>query len=171
MVVAMGMVGAFCLVQGIFPEAINRHLPYPVESSAFTSFKLLIGFLLPAAGMLLFIFLRPLLTPRSYELPDCERLYTLVGRGVRFFLSRPLAWADGIWTEIYRTLFLRAFNKMSRITDLFDRKGIDGAVNQTAASVMFLSRISTRLQSGRLQDQLARMMLLALALFALIRFW
>jgi len=171
MVVAMGMVGAFCLVQGIFPQVINRHLPYPVESSAFTSFKLLIGFLLPAAGILLFIFLRPLLTPKTRELPDCEHLYTLVGRGVRFFLSRPLSWVDGIWTEIYRTVFLRAFNGMSRIMDLFDRKGIDGAVNQTAASVMFLSRISTRLQSGRLQDQLARMMLLALALFALIWFW
>ncbi|MCF8129327.1 MAG: Na+/H+ antiporter subunit D [Deltaproteobacteria bacterium] len=171
MVVAMGMVGAFCLVQGIFPDVINRHLPYPVEGRTFTSFKLLIGFLVPAAGILLFIFLRPLLTPKSHELPDCEHLYTLVGRGVMFLLSKPLSWVDGIWTEIYRTVFLRAFYSVSRITDLFDRKGIDGAVNQTAASVMFLSRISTRLQSGRLQDQLARMMLLALALFALIWFW
>ena len=171
MVVAMGMAGAFCLVQGIFPEVIYRHLPYPVEGRTFTSFKLLIGFLFPAAGVVLFIFLHPLLKPRTHELPDFEHLYTLVGRAIWFGLSKPLAWMDGIWTEIYRTFFLRAFYFMSRITDFFDRKGIDGAVNQTAASVMFLSRMSTRLQSGRLQDQLARMMLLALAVFALVWFW
>ncbi len=171
MVVAMGMAGAFCLVQGIFPEVLNRHLPYPLEERPLTLFKLAVGFLFPAANILLFIFLRPLLRPRTSELPDFERLYGLIGRGVMVVFSKPLSWVDGIWSEIYRTVFLRAFNFMARISDFFDRRGIGGAVNQTAASVMFLSKISTRLQSGRLQDQLAWMMLLALAVFALIWFW
>jgi NADH:ubiquinone oxidoreductase subunit 5 (subunit L)/multisubunit Na+/H+ antiporter MnhA subunit len=78
---------------------------------------------------------------------------------------------DGLWSEIYRTIFLRAYNFMARISDFFDRKAIDGAVNRTAFSVMFLSRMSARLQSRSLQDQLARMMLLALIVFALIWFW
>ena len=171
MVVAMGMTGAFCLVQGIFPEMINRHLPYAMEQRSFTLFRLGVGFLFPAAGVLLFMFLRPLLKPKVNELPDFERLYMWVGRGVMVFFSKPLSWMDGIWSEVYRTILLRAFNFMARVSDVFDRKGIDGAVNGTAFSVMFLSRISTRLQSGRLQDQLAWMMLLALALFALIWFW
>jgi len=171
MVVAMGMAGAFCLVQGVFPEMINRHLPYAMEERPFTLFKLGIGFFFPAAAFGLFMLLRPLLKPRANELPDFEYLYVLVGRGVMVLFSKPLSWMDGIWSEVYRTLFLRAFNFLARISDVFDRKGIDGAVNRTAASVMFLSRISTRLQSGRLQDQLAWMMLLALALFALIWFW
>ena len=171
MVVAMGMAGAFCLVQGVFPEVINRHLPYPMEARPWTLFKLAAGFLFPAAGVLLFMFLRPLLRPGTNELPDFERLYGLIGRGVMVVFSKPLSWVDAIWSEIYRTVFLRTFCFMARISDFFDRRGIDGAVNQTAASVMFLSRISTRLQSGRLQDQLAWMMLLALAVFALIWFW
>ena len=171
MVVAMGMTGAFCLVQGVFPEMINRHLPYAMEGRSFTLFKLGVGFLFPAAGVLLFMFLRPLLKPKANELPDFERLYVWVGRGVMVLFAKPLSWMDGFWSEVYRTILLRAFNFMARVSDVFDRKGIDGAVNGTAFSVMFLSRISTRLQSGRLQDQLAWMMLLALALFALIWFW
>jgi len=171
MVVAMGLTGAFCLVQGIFPEVLNRHLPYPMEERPWTLFKLAVGFLFPAANVLLFIFLRPLLRPGTNELPDFERVYGLIGRGVMVVFSKPLSWVDAIWSEIYRTVFLRAFNFMARISDFFDRRGIDGAVNQTAASVMFLSRISTRLQSSRLQDQLAWMLLLALAVFALIWFW
>lgn len=171
MVVAMGMAGAFCLVQGAFPEMINRHLPYAMEEKPFTLFKLGIGFLVPAACVLLFMFLRPLLKPKGDELPDFERLYMLVGLGVMTLFSKPLSWMDGIWSEVYRTVFLRAFKFMACISDVFDRKGIDVAVNRTATSVMFLSRISTRLQSGRLQDQLAWMMLLALAFFALIWFW
>jgi len=171
MVVAMGMAGAFCLVQGVFPEMINRHLPYAMEENSFTLFKLGIGVLFPAAAFGLFMFLRPFFKPKANELPDFELLYMWVGRGVMVFFSKPLSWMDGIWSEIYRTLFLRAFNFLAHISDIFDQKGIDGAVNQTASSVMFLSRISTRLQSGRLQDQLAWMMLLALAFFALIWFW
>ena len=171
MVVAMAMTGAVCLVQGVFPGVINRHLPTVINGSSFTLFKLGIGFLFPAAAVLLFLFLRPILKPRANELPDFERLYMLVGWGVMVLFSKPLSWVDRFWSEIYRTIFLRAFNFMARLSDVFDRKGIDGAVNQTAVSVMFLSRMSTRLQSGRLQDQLAWMMLLALAFFALIWFW
>ena len=171
MVVAMGMAGAFCLVQGIFPEVLNRHLPYPMEERPWTFFKLAVGFLFPAANVLLFMFLRPLLRPGTNELPDFERVYGFIGRGIMVVFSRPLSWVDAIGSEIYRTVFLRAFYFMARIADFFDRRGIDGAVNQTAASAMFLSRISTRLQSSRLQDQLAWMMLLALAVFALIWFW
>ena len=170
MVIAMAMTGAVCLLQGVFPELINRHLPSLIKGSTFTLFNLGIGFLFPAFVVVLFWFLRPLLKPGAKELPDFERLYMLVGWSVMVLFSKPLAWVDGFWSEIYRTLFLRAFHFMARLSDVFDRKGIDGAVNQTGASVMFLSRVSTRLQSGRLQDQLAWMILLALVFFALTFF-
>ena len=171
MAAAMGLAAAFCLVQGIFPHVINRHLPYVVESNPFTFLNLVIAFLFPAATALLFIFLRPLLKPGAEDPPDVERLYMLVGRGVMTLFSRPLSWLDGIWSEVYRTVFLRIFHFMARISDRLDRKGIDRAVDQTAVSIMFLGKISAGLQSGRLQEQLARMMLLALGIFALIWFW
>ena len=171
MMVAMVLTVISCLVQGIFPEVINRHLPYAMEERSFTLVKLGVGFSFPAAAGLLFFFLRPILKPRVNELPDFERLYMLVGQGAMVLFAKPLSWLDSIFSEVYRTVFLRAFNFLARISDAFDRKVIDGAVNHTATSVMRLSRMSTRLQSGRLQDQLAWMMLLALAFFALIWFW
>jgi multicomponent Na+:H+ antiporter subunit D len=171
MVVAVGVAGAFCLVHGLLPQGVDRLLPYPLEKGVFNGKNLLLGFLFPAACVLFFMALRPWLKPRPRELHDVEVLYALVGRGVMAVLSKPLSWMDRFWSEIYRTVFLRAFGFVARFFDTFDRKGIDGAVNRTAFSVMFLSRISTRLQSSRLQDQLGRMMLLALAIFALIWFW
>lgn len=171
MVLAMAMTGAFCLIQGVFPEVLNRLVSYPAKVPSPTFFKLGVGFMFPAASTLLFIFLKPLLKPGENELPDFEKVYAWVGRGVSAVLSKPLSWLDGLWSEIYRTIFLRAYNFMARISDFFDRKAIDGAVNRTAFSVMFLSRMSARLQSRSLQDQLARMMLLALIVFALIWFW
>ncbi len=171
MVAAMGLAAAFCLVQGIFPGIVDRRLPSLMEGDPFTFLNVGIGFGVLAATTLLFIFLRQVLRPGAEDLPDFERVYMLVGRGVMTLLSRPLSWIDGIWSEIYRTLFLRAFNFLARISDGFDRKGIDRMVDQTAFSVMFLGKASARLQSGRLQDQLAWMMLLALGIFALIWFW
>ncbi|EFK10851.1 putative monovalent cation/H+ antiporter subunit D [delta proteobacterium NaphS2] len=171
MVLAMAMTGFFCLIQGVFPEVLNRLVSYPAKAFSLTFFKLGVGFMFPVATTLLFIFLKPLLKPRQKELPDFEKVYAWVGRGVVLVLSRPLSWLDGLWSEIYRTIFLRAYHFMARISDVFDRKGIDGAVDRTAFSVMFLSRVSARLQSRTLQDQLARMMLLALIVFALIWFW
>ena len=167
----MGLAAAFCLVQGIFPGIVDRRLPSLMEGHPFTFLNVGIGFGFLAATTLLFVFLRPILRPGAKDLPDFERLYMLVGRGVMTLFSKPLSWMDGIWSEIYRTLFLRVFNFLARISDRFDRNGIDRVVDQTAFSVMFLGKASARLQSGRLQDQLAWMMLLALGIFALIWFW
>jgi multicomponent Na+:H+ antiporter subunit D len=154
-----------------FPQGIDRHLPYPVEKAFSPGLSCCWDFYfrLPASSCSWCCVLCS--GPGLMNCPIVEVLYALVGRGVMAVLSKPLSWMDGIWSEIYRTVFLRAFGFMAVSSDIFDRKGIDGAVNQTAFSVMFLSRISTRLQSSRLQDQLARMMLLALAVFALIWFW
>ncbi len=171
MVAATTVTGLFCLIQGLFPERLIRLLSYPVETLSMTFIKLTIGVLFPAATLMLFIFLSPLLKPKDHEPPDFERVYQWIGRLVMMLLSKPLAWADSAFSKIYGTVFLRAFNYMARASDALDRKGIDGAVNRTATSVMFLSRMSTKLQSRSLQDQLARMMLLVLAVVVLIWLW
>jgi multicomponent Na+:H+ antiporter subunit D len=78
---------------------------------------------------------------------------------------------DGIWTDLYRTVVLRATTGTARGAGWFDKSGIDKAVDGTARLVMGLGKISALMQTGRLQEMLAWMVLLALGLFALIWFW
>ena len=171
MTVAMVLAALCCFFQGIFPQLLYRRLPVPVEENPFTLWKVLGAFLFLGLISMVFIFVRRGLTPGTRRLPDFDLLYRFVGRGVMGFLARPLAWMDGIWTDLYRTVLLRAVTGTARVAGWFDKTGIDKTVDGTARSVMGLGKISARMQTGRLQEMLAWMVLLALGLFALIWFW
>ena len=171
MTVAMVLAALCCFIQGIFPQLLYRRLPVPVEENPFTLWKVLGAFLFLGLISMVFIFVRRGLTPGTRRLPDFDLLYRFVGRGVMGFLARPLAWMDGIWTDLYRTVLLRAVTGTARVAGWFDKTGIDKTVDGTARAVMGLGKISARMQTGRLQEMLAWMVLLALGLFALIWFW
>ena len=171
MMVAMIMTAAFCFLQGIFPHLLYRLLPFPVEGSPFTLWKVFASLLFLCLVCLCFIPLRKVLVPGAPRLPDFDLVYRFVGRAVFTFVSRPLAWVDGIWTEVYQTVFLRGVVSAARSADICDREGIDRVVDRTAWTVLGLGRLSARFQTGRLQEQLAWMVILALGLFAIIWFW
>jgi len=171
MLVAMVMAAAFCVIQGLFPHLLYRLLPFPVEGSPFALWKVFTALVFLCLVGVTFIPFRKVLVPGNRRLPDFDFLYRLVGRGVLFLFSRPLAWMDGIWTNVYQTVFVRAAVGTARSADSFDREGIDRVVEGTARSVLGLGRISAGIQTGRLQEQLAWMVILALGLFALIWFW
>lgn len=168
---ALILTALFCLILGFYPALIYPRLPFPLETEIYTIFKTSMTFLFLAGTVFLFIFLRPLLEPKAKEIPDFERVYHFFGQMIYVVFSKPLSWLDLIWSGLYRTVFLRLFKFLARTANRLDQKGIDRTVNQTAATVMGISKISVHLQSGRLQTQLARMMLLALGIFALIWFW
>jgi len=171
MTVAMALASLCCIIQGIFPQLLYRRMPAPLEENPFTLWKILGAFLVLGLIGLVFIFVRRGLTPGTRRLPDFDLLYRLVGRGIMGLLARPMAWMDGIWTDLYRTVILRATTGTARGMGWFDKSGIDRAVDGTAWSVLGLGKISARMQTGRLQEMLAWMVLLALGLFALIWFW
>ena len=171
MTVAMVLTSLCCFIQGIFPQLLYRRLPAPVEENPFTLWKILGAFLFLGLISMVFIFVRRGLTPRTRRLPDFDLLYQFVGQVVMGLLARPLAWMDGIWTDLYRTVVLRAATGTARFAGWFDKSGIDKAVDGTAWSVLSLGKISARMQTGRLQEMLAWMVLLALGLFGLIWFW
>ena len=171
MTVAMVLTALFCIIQGIFPQLLYRWMPTPFEENPFTIWKILGVFLFLSLICLVFIFVRRGLTPGTGRLPDFDLLYRLVGRGVMGLLARPMAWMDSIWTDLYRTVVLRATTGMARGSGWFDKSGIDKGVDGTARSVMVLGKISALMQTGRLQEMLAWMVLFALGLFALIWFW
>ena len=99
-----------------------------------------------------------------------DLLYRFVGRSVMRVFSHPLAWADRIWTDIYQTAFIRAASGMARAAGWLDTSGIDRVVEGTGRTVFNLGRLSARLQTGRMQEMVAWMMVLALSIFALIWF-
>ncbi len=170
MTAAMVLAGLCCILQGIFPQLLYRRLPVPVTEDPFTLWKIVGAFLFLGFICLVFIFVRRALTPGTRRLPDFDLLYRVVGRGVMGLLSGPLAWMDGIWTDLYRTVILRAAAGTARGAGWFDTSGIDKAVDATGRSVLGLGNISARMQTGRLQEMLALMIVLALGLFALIWF-
>ena len=171
MMVAMGLAAAFCFLQGVFPHLLYRLLPFPVEGSPFALWKVVAALLFLCLVCLCFLVLKKALVPGGRRLPDFDLAYRFVGRAVFSFLSRPLAWVDSIWTELYKTIFLRGAAGAARGANFFDREAIDGVVDRTAWTVLGLGRLSARFQTGRLQEQLAWMVTLALGLFALIWFW
>jgi len=171
MIVAMGLASAFCFIQGVFPHLLYRLLPFPVEGSPFTLRKVVIALLFLCLVSLFFLPLKKALVPGARRLPDFDLLYRFVGRTILLVFSRPLAWMDGIWTEVYRTVFLRGAAGAARSADFFDREGIDRVVDGTAWTVLGLGRLSSRFQTGRLQEQLAWTVILALGIFGLIWFW
>lgn len=171
MSVAMVLAALFCFIQGAFPQLLYRRLPAPVEENPFTLWKILGAFLFLGLISMVFIFVRRGLTPGTRRLPDFDLLYRLVGQTVMGLLARPLAWMDSIWTDLYRTVVLRAATGTARLAGWFDKSGIDKAVDGTARTVLGLGKISARMQTGRLQEMLAWMVLLALGLFGLIWFW
>jgi len=171
MSVAMVLTSLCCIIQGIFPRLLYLRLPVLVEANPFTLWKILGAFLFLGLISFVFIFVRKGLAPGPRRLPDFDLLYRFMGRGVVGILSRPVAWMDGIWTNLYRTVVLRAATGTARVAGWFDKTGIDKAVDGTARMVMGLGKISARMQTGRLQEMLAWMVLLALGLFAVMWFW
>jgi len=171
MYAAMGIASAMCFIQGIFPGLLYRLLPYPVDYLPYTRWKLLLVLALLGLTFLGFYVVRKSVRPQQGRTPDVDILYRKVARAVLDLICRPLAWVDGLWSAVYRVFGLRALLGAAAGAKWFDRRGVDTVVDGAAHKVRALGSISARMQSGRLQDQLAWMAVLALGLFALFWFW
>jgi len=171
MVAALGMGAALCLIQGILPGSFYRLLPYPVTYHPYTVWNILIALVLLGLVGLGFVAMRRVLRPRQARTPDVDLLYRIAANAVVSLICNPLAFMDARWSEVYRKVGLRGLLGIAAGVRWFDRKGIDKVVDGTAHAVRGVGSVSARMQSGRLQDQLAWMTVLALGLFALIWFW
>ena len=171
MTVAMALVSLCCLVQGIFPPLLYRLLPAPVEGDPFSLWKVWGAVSFLTLIFLIFFPLRRGLSPRTRRLPDFDLIYRLVGRGVMGLAARPLARLDSVWTELYQRVLLFSAAETARLAGWVERRGLDRLVEGTARTVMGIGKVSARMQTGRLQEMLAWMVALALAIFGLIWFW
>ena len=169
MVAALGMASALCLIQGILPGSLYRLLPFPAAYHPYTVWNILIALGLLGLVTLCFASIRRFAEPRRARIPDVDLFYRMAAGGVVGILCRPLSFIDALWSDVYRAVGLRGLLKIAAGARWFDQKGIDRVVDGAAHTLRALGGLSARMQSGRLQDQLTWMTVLALTLFAI--FW
>jgi len=169
MIAALGMGSALCLIQGILPGSLYRLLPFPAAYRPYTVWNILIALGLLGLVTLGFASIRRFAEPRRARIPDVDLFYRMAAGGVVGILCRPLSFIDALWSEVYRAVGLRGLLGIAAGARWFDQKGIDRVVDGAAHALRALGGLSARMQSGRLQDQLTWMTVLALTLFAI--FW
>ena len=168
MYAAMAVSAGLCLAQGLYPQLLYRLLPFPVTYTPYTGWKVLQATLLLGFTGLGFYFMRTVITPHAGRNLDFDALYRVIGNAFVAAFARPVAALDDIWTEVYRRVGLKGLMAAARGATVFDRKGIDTVVDGAAYSVRGAGRWATRIQTGRLQDHLAWMIMAALGVFALV---
>lgn len=170
MYIAMGIAAALCFLQGVYPQMLYRLLPFPVEYTPYTPWHLLQASMLLSFTGLGFWFMRKVIVPHHGRNLDFDKLYRLIGNAGLYLVCRPIAWADSIWTTVYRVIGLRALMDMAAGSSWFDRKGIDTVVDGTAYTVRNIGRSGAKIQTGRLQDYLALAVFFALCIYGLVAY-
>ncbi|WP_027180465.1 Na(+)/H(+) antiporter subunit D [Maridesulfovibrio bastinii] len=170
MYIAMGISAALCFAQGVYPQMLYKLLPFPVEYTPYTPWHLLQAAMLLAFTGLGFWLMRKVIVPHHGRNLDFDKLYRLIGNGCLYLICRPIAWADSIWTTVYRVIGLRALMDIAAGSSWFDRKGIDTVVDGTAYTVKNIGRAGARVQTGRIQDYLALAVFLALCIYGLVAY-
>jgi multicomponent Na+:H+ antiporter subunit D len=170
-IAALGMGAALCLIQGILPQSLYRLLPFPATYHPYAFWNILIVLTLLGLAAIAFYATPRFLGPGRERPPDVDALYRWVGTTMMKRICHPLAWVDAGWSEIYRKGGLAGLLAIAAGARWFDRNGIDRVVDGAAHTVRGIGGVSAGIQSGRLQDHLAWMIILALGLFALIWFW
>jgi multicomponent Na+:H+ antiporter subunit D len=88
-----------------------------------------------------------------------------------YIVCKPIAFLDDLWTEVYRRGGLRGLLGLAGGARWFDLKGIDTVVDGSAYTVRGIGRISSRIQTGRLQDYLAWAAVVALVVYGVVWWW
>ncbi|MDR3437708.1 Na(+)/H(+) antiporter subunit D [Telmatospirillum sp.] len=170
MYAGMALAAVLCIAQGLYPDMLYRSLPFPVEEPyvPWTQWHVLQALLLLGFSGLAVVLLRGIITVRSGINLDFDYFYRLIGRAVLALLCHPFAWLDDRWTEAYRVGGLRGLMLVASGCSWFDRQGIDGVVDGSAAAVLGVGRIGAKVQNGNIQDYLAMATVLGLAVFGLV---
>jgi len=176
MYVGMVILALLCIAQGLRPDILYRYLPEAMTEAnhnLYTPWELwnvLQALLLLGFSGLAFVLMKNVITPHKALNLDFDWFYRLLGRAGERLIFRPSAFIDGFWTNVYETVGLRLLKLYARFTVFFDRWIIDGLIDNAAYGVRGLGRLGAGLQSGRLQQYLAMMMVFLAVILALVWF-
>jgi len=133
----------------------------------YTGWHVLQSLLLLSFTGLGFYLMHKKLTPEAKINLDFDYGYRLAGRIVLFVARYPIEVVDNWWTEFYNRAGLRGMLGLGWLTTVFDKKGIDGVLDNTAYGVKHTGSIFARIQTGRLQDYLAGAVVIAVLVLVL----
>ena len=184
MYLAMGLGSGLCLLTGLYPDFLYKLLPFqeglPVYSTfvaqvpttfhPYTLWHLIQSFLLLGFTGLGFYVMRTVIVPHAKRNLDFEYYYILAGKFFFAAVSKPAAFVDAIWGEVYRTIGLKALVDIACGASIFDKKAIDGVLDNSVYGVGAIGRGVAKSETGRLQTYVATAMLVGLAVFAAVWF-
>ena len=185
MYVAMFLGAALCFITGIFPSLLYKLLPVQDGAAVFnqyvdlssgtayhpyTLWHLLQAFMLLGFTGLGFYVMRKIIVPHAKLNMDFEWFYRLFGRAFIWLFTKPIAWIDSIWSEVYAKVGLRGLMSIAFGSSVFDRKGIDGVLDNSVYAVGEFGDSVSKINTGRLQSYVAGALIIGLGIFALVWF-
>ncbi|MFA7164842.1 MAG: Na(+)/H(+) antiporter subunit D [Desulfoplanes sp.] len=170
MYVAMFMAAFLCFFTGVYPQALYRLLPFPLEYEPFAPWQVLSSLQLLGFTGLGFYICRKIIVPHEGRNLDFDIVYRFVGWVGLFLAKYPVALIDDWWTSVYRRIGLAGLLRMAKGSSIFDAQGIDGVVDGTAKSVLGLGGILAKVQTGKLSDYVGLSALIGIGIIALVYF-
>jgi multicomponent Na+:H+ antiporter subunit D len=170
MYVGMALLSVLCVAQGVYPALLYNYLPFPEavhEYAPWTPWTVLQACMILGFSGLAFFVMRKVITPHKALNLDFDWFYRLIGKALYLIISRPAAWLDGVWTDVWNVLGLRGLMGAAFGSTVFDRHVIDGIVDNAAYGTRGVGVAGALFQNGRLQYYLGLMTVLALGIFAL----
>lgn len=168
MLVAMGLAAIACILIGVFPGLLYRHLPHPVDYVPYTlqhvtSTLGMLGF----TGLGFFLLLKHLDPERTISL-DTDWFYRRGAAGFVELVQKPLARLEaGFVGEIYEFVIRRPVLGVAGLLRRFDSLVVDSSLVGVGRSTQALSRLLKTVATGHAQHYGLIMAVGFLALLAL----
>ncbi len=174
MYLGMAILAVLCVAQGLCPDLLYRYLPNPMtegyhsEFHPWTVWSVLQSSMLLGFAGLAFYCMRSVITPHKYLNLDLDWFYRLVGRGVLALICAPIACIDGVWSNVYNSLGLSGLKSFAGSTVTFDRRLIDGILDNSARGVRGIGKLGALSQSGQLQQYIGMAVTAIAVILALV---
>ena len=151
MLLAMALTAGLSLLVGMFPDLLQRLLPYAETSRVYSAQHVSHTLQLLAATALGFYILRRAFVPGPGILLDVDWLYRR-GAGLVMRLSAgPLNRLNDWVGELYQRAGVGPVQNASESLRRFDRSGIDGFIDGLARHTLVVGEALRRIQTGKIQ--------------------
>lgn len=189
----MGFATIMCVLIGVFPNLLYRMLPFPVHYHPYTMGHVVSALQMLFLTALVFFFLRKFFKPGLFVSVDIDWFYRK-GTAVFLYIAKvPLARYEAFATEAYKSVLIAPAKKIadwswkldtyvvdgfvnaagfltileSRVSEVFDVRVVDGAVNGLSTFLDAGSKQCRKLQTGLIQNYMLVMVagIVVLAVF------
>ena len=138
----MGFAAMMCVLIGIFPNLLYRALPFPVAYHPYTMAHVVSALQMLSLTGLVFFFLIEFFKPTAFISVDMDWFYRK-GAGLFLYIAKvPLARYEGFATEAYKSVLIAPAKKIAEWSWKLDTYVVDGFVNATGFLTLLESRVS-----------------------------